>query len=576
MNPNNPGAPAYGVPQQQQQQTQQFHAAQQTNPHYAEQQQERPGGNSTHTQYPGNQQQHQNNPYEPSSNASYSSNNVPPDEQYTASTQPRPDSDSVTESQQRPKTHPMQSMPNDTAVLSVPRELDEETEDGRITNKLAVGMIRDAWIYQQIQARQDEFTQYKQARLFLGTWNVNAKGKDESLESWLCGDWGPNGETAPDIVCVGFQEIVDLNAVNVAMEGKSQQRSQFWLDRIRTTLNMRKYTNADPNRAYTYLMHKTLVGLLICVFVKSPHKAQVKYVHATSVGVGVMGMMGNKGGVSIRMQFYDSTLCFVCAHLAAHRENVAGRNADFANIFTKTRFDIGAEAVKEVIRSGSLKQWSNDTSTVDIPDHDLVFWIGDLNYRVDEIIPTERVIKLANKGDLEELIQSDQLNLERAAGRTFQGFEEGKLTFRPTYKYQPGTDLYEARPDKKLRAPAWCDRVLWLTQETKHVNQINYLRSEIDCSDHKPVMSTFRITIKDVIQNKREEIYEEVMKILDKYDNQTLPMVGLDQINLDFGEVRYDQTVTLPIKVLNTGTVLAHYRFISKLDEVRTVVKPYI
>lgn len=40
-------------------------------------------------------------------------------------------------------------------------------------------------------------------------------------------------------------------------------------------------------------------------------------------------------------------------------------------------------------------------------------------------------------------------------------FEEGPLTFKPTYKYQPGTDLYEQRPDKKLRAPAWCDRILW-------------------------------------------------------------------------------------------------------------------
>ena len=40
-------------------------------------------------------------------------------------------------------------------------------------------------------------------------------------------------------------------------------------------------------------------------------------------------MMGNKGGAAIRMKILDSTVCFVCSHLAAHRENVAGRNADF-------------------------------------------------------------------------------------------------------------------------------------------------------------------------------------------------------------------------------------------------------
>lgn len=407
------------------------------------------------------------------------------------------------------------------------------------------------------------------ARLFIGTWNVNAKGKDESLESWLCSDWGPNAENAPDIIIVGFQEIVDLNAVNVAMDGKSQQRSQFWLDKIRATVNMKKYNNGDPMRLYNYLAHKNLVGLLICVFVRSPHAARVKNIHTASVGVGVMGVMGNKGGVSIRMQFYDSTLCFVCSHLAAHRENVAGRNADFANVFQKTAFDIGQEAVKEVIRGGSLKQWATGTSHVVISDHDLVFWLGDLNYRVDDILSVEEVMELSNKGILDELLQNDQLNIERAAGRVFQGFQEGAINFKPTYKYQPNTDLYECRPDKKLRAPAWCDRVLWMPQDPSHVTQINYERSEINISDHKPVMSTFAVMIKDVIQNKREEVYEEVMKLLDNFDNEALPMVGLDRISLDFGEVAFDQTVTLPIKVTNTGSVLAQFRLVPKLEEVR-------
>jgi len=41
-----------------------------------------------------------------------------------------------------------------------------------------------------------------------------------------------------------------------------------------------------------------------------------------------------------------------------------------------------------------------------------------------------------------------------------------------------------------------------------------------------------------------------------------------DRISLDFGEVRYDQTVTLPIKVTNTGSVLAQFRLVPKLEEV--------
>ena len=54
-----------------------------------------------------------------------------------------------------------------TTSIVAPRAADEEMEDGRIRNREAVTKIRDAWIYKQIRARQDEFTQYKQVSLIL-------------------------------------------------------------------------------------------------------------------------------------------------------------------------------------------------------------------------------------------------------------------------------------------------------------------------------------------------------------------------------------------------------------------------
>ena len=96
-------------------------------------------------------------------------------------------------------------------------------------------------------------------------------------------------------------------------------KEAYWVERIRLTLNSRKNSNSDPNRAYVQVDCKYLIGLMLCVFVKAPHQGRVKCVHTDSVGVGVMGMMGNKNGVSLRLQYYDSTLCFVNTHLAAHR-----------------------------------------------------------------------------------------------------------------------------------------------------------------------------------------------------------------------------------------------------------------
>lgn len=42
--------------------------------------------------------------------------------------------------------------------------------------------------------------------------------------------------------------------------------------------------------------------------------------------------MGNKGGVGIRLRLRSSSLCFVCSHLAAHRDNVRARNENYVKV----------------------------------------------------------------------------------------------------------------------------------------------------------------------------------------------------------------------------------------------------
>lgn len=51
-----------------------------------------------------------------------------------------------------------------------------------------------------------------------------------------------------------------------------------------------------------------------------------------SVTAGMLGLMGNKGGVGVRFRVHDSSVCFVSSHLAAHRENVRARNDNFVKV----------------------------------------------------------------------------------------------------------------------------------------------------------------------------------------------------------------------------------------------------
>lgn len=39
----------------------------------------------------------------------------------------------------------------------------------------------------------------------------------------------------------------------------------------------------------------------------------------------------------------------------------------------------------------------------------------------------------------------DQLGQQRRLGRVLQGFQEAEITFKPTYKYDPGTDNWDSR-----------------------------------------------------------------------------------------------------------------------------------
>jgi len=55
--------------------------------------------------------------------------------------------------------------------------------------------------------------------------------------------------------------------------------------------------------------------------------------------------------------------------------------------------------------------------------HDIVFWLGDLNYRLDETIETEECFMKIEMNDLSYPQKYDQLNMERARGRVFVGWQ---------------------------------------------------------------------------------------------------------------------------------------------------------
>ena len=108
--------------------------------------------------------------------------------------------------------------------------------DGTSSNAEMVKLIKQEWVDNNMKSKEGEYTENKACTIFCGTWNVNAKtlkakGKEKvksDIEEKL-NDWFFHHNKPADVYAVGFQEIVDLNVVNVGLDGsKSADRAELW------------------------------------------------------------------------------------------------------------------------------------------------------------------------------------------------------------------------------------------------------------------------------------------------------------------------------------------------------------
>lgn len=142
------------------------------------------------------------------------------------------------------------------------------------------------------------------------------------------------GSTQPEIVAVGFQEIVELSAQQIM--NSDPTRKQAWERAIKKTLN--GHAQRIGGEKYVLLRSGQLVGAALCIFVKVSVLSKIKNVEGSVKKTGMSGIAGNKGAVAIRMEYANTQLCFVTAHLAAGFANYEERNRDYATIHHGLRF----------------------------------------------------------------------------------------------------------------------------------------------------------------------------------------------------------------------------------------------
>lgn len=324
------------------------------------------------------------------------------------------------------------------------------------------------------------------------SWNVAGKDPLNGTLDYLFEDSKRPINLKPDIQIVGLQEA------------PSYLFSDPWTSNLSSTLNRRGYI--------LFKRHK-LSGILLYIFVLREIMLRSRDFETESVKTGFGGLLGNKGGVSLRFTLNGNSFSVTNSHLAAHQENLQQRVEDYKSILDGTKYTI-------------------DKNTSSILTHDYSFWFGDLNFRLDSIEKHEVlniITKARTSGSEDErkkaisvLHKNDQLTTVKIKRRAFADFNETLPEFLPTYKFQIGSkDVY----DSDNRIPAWTDRILYRTFPEPYrlvdtnfspkIEQLFYdALTETNSSDHKPITSMFKVSTYDPTKYNPSPIPYDIIKFM--------------------------------------------------------------
>ncbi|PWO00198.1 DNase I-like protein [Tilletiopsis washingtonensis] len=391
-------------------------------------------------------------------------------------------------------------------------------------------------------------------RVQVATYNYNLRGLSSAPDftpwlvptlsaksaAYVSGSNPLEGRPAPDIYAVGFQELLPLDVAFSSGAAAGQDAIASTDTAIRRAIRPQsavtrsdgKYPPGGGPEDYALVARIQLVSIVLFVYARERSDSpgaksiaqRVKEVRSATVGTGLLGLMGNKGAVGVRVvlegakrETDDEVLTFVCAHLAAHDHQVARRNRDWRNIVSRLVFtpsSLHALPPQQVVpvRSGGgapnteeLKRQYEESkkgagnkglAALDGKEHGIydsthLFVFGDLNYRIafnsapaphlarkggeGEKLKKADVKRKVQQADWRTLAAYDQLLIERhhpSGARVFHGLTEPPLAsagFGPTYKYKidkkkSAEELAKEKGEGVLsgkRVPGWTDRILW-------------------------------------------------------------------------------------------------------------------
>ncbi|OXG45099.1 inositol-polyphosphate 5-phosphatase [Cryptococcus neoformans Th84] len=493
------------------------------------------------------------------------------------------------------------------------------------------------------------------------SYNVNDKVPPKgTLE--LKGLVGGEDEEGSDLIVVGLQEADLRSQALLISQGNS--RADSWETALFAGLG-------DKAGEYEKLVMTQYVGVVMIILVRKSLRPYISRVESSERGIGLLGFGGNKAGVAVRLKVHDTTLCFVNCHMAAFTSALDRRRQDYqilrlglafprplssasltsaplsssstvsipvpptssassvssgtltsgagtgtgtgageSGVINESKEETKLEGEAETINPVFEEFWpEGKDKLLTLEDCNLLFWMGDLNFRVD--LPDGEVRKLVENKDWTGMLVRDQLKNDIKEGKSFVGFEEAEITFPPTFKYVHGSSTLDTK-----RSPAYTDRILYSfpsptsTSSTPlspciplSVKKGGYTsHEELKWSDHRPVSCVFEVGVRKVDAEKRREGSRRAQKELDRLEEVWRPSLEIkvlpesrdakadeegntknekeemweeDEGGIRFGEVRCREKKERRVRLRNGGKVPASWSF-RKAGTGRDICKPFL
>ncbi|XP_031124619.1 type IV inositol polyphosphate 5-phosphatase 11 [Ipomoea triloba] len=286
------------------------------------------------------------------------------------------------------------------------------------------------------------------------TWNMNGQVSMEDIEKLV------EGNREFDLLVIGLQEVPRINVSKLLKNALSD--------------------------IHILIGKAVMQSLQLYIFGPKNLAPNIRELKVDMHSIGGFGglIRRKKGAVAIRVSYKGISMVFVSCHLSAHAHNVEERNLE----------------LKKISDSLFSKNWNPYARPAKV-----TVWLGDLNYRLQGIktYPARDLIH----GDLHKMLTSrDQLLQEAERGEIFNGYYEGALAFKPTYKYDIGSSSYDT--SHKVRVPSWTDRILFKIHSSD-INATLHSYESIDnihSSDHRPVKAHLCLTLnsRSVSTNQQE------------------------------------------------------------------------